>query len=193
MWLRIPCSIAAIACRITSMRWHALAVPSVSINRSPSQTSRSPRMGLPRLFTWKRVLASVGATPSRRAALAKVLALFAPYAYLLRGHDGGRNKAGSLDGVRTLAGTPISPAMAGHVLSFRSRATTMRCASCCTPSSLGFSNFSVCSILLGCGPFSTFRTGSTHVRRSAQRDRSSRNIEPVSADLNKSPSRKFRY
>ncbi len=36
--------------------------------------------------------------------LAKVLELFAPHADLLRGHDGGMNKTGSLDGVRTLAG-----------------------------------------------------------------------------------------
>jgi D-alanyl-D-alanine carboxypeptidase/D-alanyl-D-alanine-endopeptidase (penicillin-binding protein 4) len=36
--------------------------------------------------------------------LAKVLELFSPYADLLRGHDGGANKTGSLDGVRTLAG-----------------------------------------------------------------------------------------
>ena len=36
--------------------------------------------------------------------LAKVLELFAPHANLLRGHDGGMNKTGSLDGVRTLAG-----------------------------------------------------------------------------------------
>ena len=36
--------------------------------------------------------------------LAKVLELFAPHAGLLRGHDGGMNKTGSLDGVRTLAG-----------------------------------------------------------------------------------------
>jgi D-alanyl-D-alanine carboxypeptidase/D-alanyl-D-alanine-endopeptidase (penicillin-binding protein 4) len=36
--------------------------------------------------------------------LAKVLELFAPYADLLRGHDGGMNKTGTLDGVRTLAG-----------------------------------------------------------------------------------------
>ena len=36
--------------------------------------------------------------------LAKVLELFTPYANLLRGHDGGLNKTGSLDGVRTLAG-----------------------------------------------------------------------------------------
>ena len=35
---------------------------------------------------------------------AKVLELFAPHADLLRGHDGGRNKTGSLEGVRTLAG-----------------------------------------------------------------------------------------
>jgi D-alanyl-D-alanine carboxypeptidase/D-alanyl-D-alanine-endopeptidase (penicillin-binding protein 4) len=36
--------------------------------------------------------------------LAKVLALFAPHADLLRGRDGGLNKTGTLDGVRTLAG-----------------------------------------------------------------------------------------
>ena len=36
--------------------------------------------------------------------LAKVLELFAPIADLLRGHDGGMNKTGSLEGVRTLAG-----------------------------------------------------------------------------------------
>jgi serine-type D-Ala-D-Ala carboxypeptidase/endopeptidase (penicillin-binding protein 4) len=36
--------------------------------------------------------------------LAKVLALFAPYADLLRGRDGGMNKTGTLEGVSTLAG-----------------------------------------------------------------------------------------
>ena len=36
--------------------------------------------------------------------LAKVLALFSPHADLLRGHDGGLNKTGTMDGVRTLAG-----------------------------------------------------------------------------------------
>ncbi|MDP1585004.1 MAG: D-alanyl-D-alanine carboxypeptidase [Bradyrhizobium sp.] len=36
--------------------------------------------------------------------LAKVLEFFAPHANLLRGHDGGMNKTGSLEGVRTLAG-----------------------------------------------------------------------------------------
>jgi serine-type D-Ala-D-Ala carboxypeptidase/endopeptidase (penicillin-binding protein 4) len=36
--------------------------------------------------------------------LAKVLELFAPHANLLRGHDGGMNKTGTLDGVSTLAG-----------------------------------------------------------------------------------------
>jgi D-alanyl-D-alanine carboxypeptidase/D-alanyl-D-alanine-endopeptidase (penicillin-binding protein 4) len=36
--------------------------------------------------------------------LAKVLALFAPNADLLHGHDGGLNKTGTMDGVRTLAG-----------------------------------------------------------------------------------------
>jgi D-alanyl-D-alanine carboxypeptidase/D-alanyl-D-alanine-endopeptidase (penicillin-binding protein 4) len=36
--------------------------------------------------------------------LAKVLALFAPHADLLRGQDGGMNKTGTMEGVRTLAG-----------------------------------------------------------------------------------------
>src|SRR5580700_10296404 len=36
--------------------------------------------------------------------LAKVLGLFAPHANLLHGHDGGMNKTGTLEGVRTLAG-----------------------------------------------------------------------------------------
>src|SRR3954447_15928279 len=36
--------------------------------------------------------------------LAKVLELFAPNADLLRGHDGGMNKTGTMEGVRTLAG-----------------------------------------------------------------------------------------
>ena len=36
--------------------------------------------------------------------LAKVLALFAPHADLLRGHDGGLDKTGTMSGVRTLAG-----------------------------------------------------------------------------------------
>jgi serine-type D-Ala-D-Ala carboxypeptidase/endopeptidase (penicillin-binding protein 4) len=36
--------------------------------------------------------------------LAKVLELFAPHSDLLHGHDGGMNKTGTMDGVRTLAG-----------------------------------------------------------------------------------------
>src|SRR5271166_6182072 len=36
--------------------------------------------------------------------LAKVLELFAPHANLLQGHDGGMNKTGTMEGVRTLAG-----------------------------------------------------------------------------------------
>jgi D-alanyl-D-alanine carboxypeptidase/D-alanyl-D-alanine-endopeptidase (penicillin-binding protein 4) len=36
--------------------------------------------------------------------LAKVLELFAPHAALLHGHDGGMNKTGTMEGVRTLAG-----------------------------------------------------------------------------------------
>ena len=33
-----------------------------------------------------------------------MLTLFAPYADLLHGHDGGLNKTGTMSGVRTLAG-----------------------------------------------------------------------------------------
>jgi D-alanyl-D-alanine carboxypeptidase/D-alanyl-D-alanine-endopeptidase (penicillin-binding protein 4) len=36
--------------------------------------------------------------------LAKVLDFFAPYAYLLHGHDGGLNKTGTMSGISTLAG-----------------------------------------------------------------------------------------
>jgi len=36
--------------------------------------------------------------------LAKVLERFAPHADLLHGHDGGMNKTGTMDGIRTLAG-----------------------------------------------------------------------------------------
>jgi serine-type D-Ala-D-Ala carboxypeptidase/endopeptidase (penicillin-binding protein 4) len=36
--------------------------------------------------------------------LAKVLELFTPHADLLHGHDGGMNKTGTMDGIRTLAG-----------------------------------------------------------------------------------------
>ncbi|HZZ60375.1 MAG TPA: D-alanyl-D-alanine carboxypeptidase, partial [Roseiarcus sp.] len=36
--------------------------------------------------------------------LAKVLALFAPHADLLHGHDGGMDKTGTMEGIRTLAG-----------------------------------------------------------------------------------------
>jgi serine-type D-Ala-D-Ala carboxypeptidase/endopeptidase (penicillin-binding protein 4) len=37
-------------------------------------------------------------------SLAKVLELFAPHADLLHGHNGGLNKSGTMDGIRTLAG-----------------------------------------------------------------------------------------
>jgi D-alanyl-D-alanine carboxypeptidase/D-alanyl-D-alanine-endopeptidase (penicillin-binding protein 4) len=36
--------------------------------------------------------------------LAKVLELFAPHSDLLRGHDGGKNKTGTMEGISTLAG-----------------------------------------------------------------------------------------
>jgi len=60
--------------------------------------------------------------------LAKVLALFAPHADLLHGHDGGTNKTGSLEGVRTLAGyTGTSThGQVRFVISLRSNSDAMR-------------------------------------------------------------------
>jgi D-alanyl-D-alanine carboxypeptidase/D-alanyl-D-alanine-endopeptidase (penicillin-binding protein 4) len=59
---------------------------------------------------------------------AKVLDLFAPHADLLRGHDGGANKTGSLDGVRTLAGYANTSAhgQVHFVISLRSNDGAMR-------------------------------------------------------------------
>ena len=60
--------------------------------------------------------------------LAKVLALFAPHANLLRGHDGGANKTGTLEGVRTLAGyaDTSSHGQVRFVISLRSNNGAMR-------------------------------------------------------------------
>src|SRR5262245_12836085 len=40
----------------------------------------------------------------RPEGLAKVLELFVPHADLLRGHDGGMNKTGTMEAIRTVAG-----------------------------------------------------------------------------------------
>jgi D-alanyl-D-alanine carboxypeptidase/D-alanyl-D-alanine-endopeptidase (penicillin-binding protein 4) len=60
--------------------------------------------------------------------VAKVLNLFAPHADLLRGHDGGANKTGTLDGVRTLAGyaTTAKQGQVRFVISLRSNNGAMR-------------------------------------------------------------------
>src|SRR5215510_3998259 len=60
--------------------------------------------------------------------LAKVLDLFAPHANLLRGHDGGANKTGTLDGVRTLAGyaSTSTHGQVRFVISLRSNDGAMR-------------------------------------------------------------------
>ena len=60
--------------------------------------------------------------------LAKVLDLFAPHANLLRGHDGGLNKTGTLDGVRTLAGyaNTSTHGQVRFVISLRSNNGAMR-------------------------------------------------------------------
>ena len=60
--------------------------------------------------------------------LAKGLELFAPHAGLLRGRDGGANKTGSLEGVRTLAGyaDTSSHGQVRFVISLRSNNGPMR-------------------------------------------------------------------
>ena len=60
--------------------------------------------------------------------LAKVLDLFAPHANLLRGHDGGANKTGTLDGVRTLAAyaNTSTHGQVRFVISLRSNNGAMR-------------------------------------------------------------------
>jgi D-alanyl-D-alanine carboxypeptidase/D-alanyl-D-alanine-endopeptidase (penicillin-binding protein 4) len=60
--------------------------------------------------------------------LAQVLALFAPHADLLRGHDGGANKTGTMDGVRTLAGyaDTASHGQVRFVISLASNDSEMR-------------------------------------------------------------------
>ena len=60
--------------------------------------------------------------------LAKVLGLFAPHAGLLHGHDGGMNKTGTMDGIRTLAGyaDTSSHGRVGFVISLTSNDDEMR-------------------------------------------------------------------
>jgi D-alanyl-D-alanine carboxypeptidase/D-alanyl-D-alanine-endopeptidase (penicillin-binding protein 4) len=60
--------------------------------------------------------------------LAKVLDLFAPHADLLRGRDGGANKTGTLDGVRTLAGyaTTSTHGQVRFVIALKSNDGAMR-------------------------------------------------------------------
>jgi len=60
--------------------------------------------------------------------LAQVLKLFAPNANLLHGHDGGTNKTGTLDGVRTLAGyaKTSSHGQVRFVISLRNNNGAMR-------------------------------------------------------------------
>jgi serine-type D-Ala-D-Ala carboxypeptidase/endopeptidase (penicillin-binding protein 4) len=60
--------------------------------------------------------------------LAKVLALFEPHADLLRGRDGGMNKTGGMEGVRTLAGyaDTSSHGRVRFVISLTSNAGEMR-------------------------------------------------------------------
>jgi hypothetical protein len=64
----------------------------------------------------------------RARSLAKVLGLFAPHAGLLHGHDGGMNKTGTMDGIRTLAGDAgtSSHGRARFVISLTSNEDEMR-------------------------------------------------------------------
>ena len=58
-------------------------------------------------FTTKKVLDTerlISFKGDEARGLGKVLELFAPHADLLRGHDGGMNKSGTMEGVSTLAG-----------------------------------------------------------------------------------------
>ena len=52
----------------------------------------------------RRARAFTATTGFTARGLAKVLGLFARHARLLHGHDGGMNKTGTMDGIRTLAG-----------------------------------------------------------------------------------------
>jgi serine-type D-Ala-D-Ala carboxypeptidase/endopeptidase (penicillin-binding protein 4) len=60
--------------------------------------------------------------------LGKVLELFEPHAGLLRGHHGGMNKTGTMEGVRTLAGysDTSSHGRVRFVISLRSNDGEMR-------------------------------------------------------------------
>jgi len=60
--------------------------------------------------------------------LAKMLDLFAPYANLLRGKDGGKSKTGTMDGFRTLAGYANTPShgQIRFVISLKSNDGAMR-------------------------------------------------------------------
>ena len=60
--------------------------------------------------------------------LAKVLELFAPHADLLHGHNGGMNKTGSMEGIRTLAGyaSTSSHGLVRFVISLTSNDDEMR-------------------------------------------------------------------
>ena len=57
-----------------------------------------------------------------------MLELFAPHADLLHGHDGGTNKTGTMEGVRTLAGyaDTSSHGQVRFVISFASNDGEMR-------------------------------------------------------------------
>ena len=83
---------------------HRLGGPSASRSRSRSRTRCSPRNGLADAIHLEEGSGISRDNRFTARGLAKVLELFAPHADLLHGHDGGMNKTGTMDGVRTLAG-----------------------------------------------------------------------------------------
>ncbi len=82
----------------------AWAGQSASRSRSRSRTRCSPRTASPTAIHLEEGSGISRNNHFTARGLAKVLELFAPHADLLRGHDGGMNKTGTMEGVRTLAG-----------------------------------------------------------------------------------------
>ena len=82
----------------------AWAVPSASRNRYRSRARCSPRTTSPTPSISRRARASAAATASRPAASPRCSTFSRPTPTCSGGHDGGANKTGTLDGVRTLAG-----------------------------------------------------------------------------------------
>ncbi len=87
--------------RSAAMSW---AGRSVSRSRLRSRTQRLAAQGLADAIHLEEGSGISRDTRFTARGLAKVLELFAPHADLMHGHDGGLNKSGTMDGIRTLAG-----------------------------------------------------------------------------------------